>query len=383
MAVWYPEAMVNKAVKSGGSFIDGVPFRGVLHTTEGRSFSPRKDSYGGWHTAYPHFTLIQTDTGVAIFQHLPIDVAARALKNKRGGVQTNRARTIQIEIVGKAAESSDFSEQMLTAISSWMRWVEAETGVLPIAPLEFIGWEGAGEAAKSRMSSNEWMAFNGWCGHQHVPENDHWDPGRINIGRLLMTAAATQSDVVDDGSDGPPPALEMRYRVVNVSSDDVLNVRAAAGTDAAVVSGLAADADGIELSSDRLTMGGADWVRVTVDGSHEGWVNSRFLAPHEGGSLFRVIDVAADDVLNVRLGAGVDHAVAAELPPDQRDIRRSGRAAIVAGAIWWEITMPTVGWVHSAYLQNQAKRVVVRSAGPETPQTDELDHGSVEAESVD
>jgi hypothetical protein len=271
---------------------------------------------------------------------------------------------------------------MLAAISSWMRWVEVEAGVAPIAPLEFIGWEGAGEAARSRMSSNEWMAFNGWCGHQHVPENDHWDPGRINIGRLLMTAGVSQNDVVDDSND-PEPALELRYRVVNVAPDDLLNVRAAAGTHAAIVSGLAADADGIELSSDRVTLSGSDWVGVTVDGSDEGWVNSRFLAPHEGQSSFRVIGVAAQDVLNVRLSAGVPNAVVAEFPPDQRDVRRSGRAAIVAGAIWWEVTMPAAGWVHSAYLRNQAKRAVVRSAGLETPETDELDHGSVEAESVD
>jgi hypothetical protein len=34
------------------------------------------------------------------------------------------------------------------------------------------------------MSDDEWNAFNGWCGHQHVPENSHWDPGKLNIDHL-------------------------------------------------------------------------------------------------------------------------------------------------------------------------------------------------------
>jgi hypothetical protein len=35
------------------------------------------------------------------------------------------------------------------------------------------------------MTEDEWNNFDGWCGHQHVPENEHWDPGKLDIGRLL------------------------------------------------------------------------------------------------------------------------------------------------------------------------------------------------------
>ena len=35
------------------------------------------------------------------------------------------------------------------------------------------------------MTNDEWNDFDGWCGHQHVPENEHWDPGKLDIGRLL------------------------------------------------------------------------------------------------------------------------------------------------------------------------------------------------------
>jgi hypothetical protein len=37
------------------------------------------------------------------------------------------------------------------------------------------------------MSKSIWEQFNGVCGHQHVPENKHWDPGAIAWARLIGT----------------------------------------------------------------------------------------------------------------------------------------------------------------------------------------------------
>ncbi|HEY6222818.1 MAG TPA: hypothetical protein VIW26_03470, partial [Gemmatimonadales bacterium] len=42
-----------------------------------------------------------------------------------------------------------------------------------------------------RFTAAAWLAFDGWCGHQHVPNNDHGDPGAIDIARLLAIAAPT------------------------------------------------------------------------------------------------------------------------------------------------------------------------------------------------
>jgi hypothetical protein len=389
MAVWYPDAVVNEAVKNGGSFIDGVPFRGVLHTTEGPSFHPRDDSYGGWHTAYPHFTLIEKSSGVTVYQHLPINIAARALKNKRGGVQTNRARAIQIEIVGRAAASPNFSEQMLGAISAWMRWVENETGVAPVAPLEFIGWGGSGEGAPSRMSSNEWMQFDGWCGHQHVPENDHWDPGRINIDRLLAAAPAEDAAAVaaaDAAAEGvtdaeKPTTSGGSYKVVNVGEGDILNVRAGAGLDGEIVSALAADAAGLGISGESATVGQSKWVQVTVAGNTEGWVNAHYLAPDDRRPLYRT-DVEEGSYLNVRTEAGSEQDVVATLTATQRDIETSGRAAVMEDGVWWEIAAPAAGWVHSDYLVDQDARPTLRGGADDVPEIDEITHGDVEIDSV-
>ena len=46
----------------------------------------------------PHFTIDLRDG--EIHQHISLAEAARALKNTSGGVETNRAGTIQIEIIG-------------------------------------------------------------------------------------------------------------------------------------------------------------------------------------------------------------------------------------------------------------------------------------------
>ena len=43
------------------------------------------------------------------------------------------------------------------------------------------------------------------CGHQHVPENDHWDPGNLNVQRAVQHAKAILGGTVTPPP-GPPPA---------------------------------------------------------------------------------------------------------------------------------------------------------------------------------
>jgi hypothetical protein len=53
------------------------------------------------------------------------------------------------------------------------------------------------------MSDIVWTRFNGWCGHQHVPNNDHGDPGNIDIGYLLQRGAPQTQGVVKPMYDPP------------------------------------------------------------------------------------------------------------------------------------------------------------------------------------
>ncbi|GAA0464000.1 hypothetical protein [Streptomyces olivaceiscleroticus] len=38
------------------------------------------------------------------------------------------------------------------------------------------------------MSASQWNGFRGICGHQHVPENDHGDPGSLDFRHVLELA---------------------------------------------------------------------------------------------------------------------------------------------------------------------------------------------------
>lgn len=173
--------------QDSGPFVT-APERLVLHTTEGASAAGAIAAFrstGSW----PHFTV---DLGRQIrYQHIPVNLGARALMNTPGGVETNREDAIQVEMVGFASQTQDWTDDAL-------RWGAANVFV-PILAACGIGtshpvFVGADQSpasvhAKQRMTFDQWDAFGGICGHQHVPENDHWDPGAFPIDRLLTFLA--------------------------------------------------------------------------------------------------------------------------------------------------------------------------------------------------
>lgn len=187
MTPLYPGAIsIPFLSASGGSYLTGVPMRGILHTTQSKDYFPSQTSYFG-HRNPPHFTIIQKAGKVRIYQHYSINVAARALANPvkaHDDVQTNRMGAIQIEICWYSEQIASLPAPLKEGLKSLMRWIEAEAEIKRAAPV-FFGDEAYGEGGVARMSTQKWRAFNGWCGHQHVPENKHWDPGRIDIDSLL------------------------------------------------------------------------------------------------------------------------------------------------------------------------------------------------------
>ena len=184
MEPWWSEATKLEFASQNGGTYTGGPFRGVIHTTEYKWYKPSKKIY---YTHYdpPHFTMVMEQSDVKFYQHFPITVAARALENRAGGVETNRRSAIQIEIAWTAADIANLPEAMVERLWDWMRWVETQTDMKGWNYREFRGIEARGLDGVGRMTNDEWNAFEGWCGHQHVPENEHWDPGKLDIGRLL------------------------------------------------------------------------------------------------------------------------------------------------------------------------------------------------------
>lgn len=183
MDAFYPQAQqIIFAGPTGGPYVS-APFRGVIHTTQSVSYTPSKYEYYG-HSNPPHFTVAKSSSGARVFQHYSVKVAARALANMDGGVQTNRQCAIQIEIAWRAENIAALPLPMKDALRGLIRWINAQCGIKRAAPA-FYGSEAYGNGSEARMEAAEWTSFNGWCGHQHVPENIHWDPGKIDIEYLL------------------------------------------------------------------------------------------------------------------------------------------------------------------------------------------------------
>ena len=192
MADWYPGS-IQKIGNDSGSFVVGYPKRGILHTVEG-SIAGALAAYKK-NNSWPHFTVAKN--GI-VYQHIGISKAARALENRSGGVETNRAGAIQIEVEGFAS-APVWPQAQVAAMRSLMRWIESEAGVQPVGPV-FGSSEQYGLKNPLEFTQDEWRKFNGWCGHQHVPENVHWDPGAIDLALLLPTVVIhppSQDMVID------------------------------------------------------------------------------------------------------------------------------------------------------------------------------------------
>lgn len=185
---------------------------GVVHTTEGRTLP-----------SYNNGAMAPTVTGVPDiaakkirwYQHYDVDESARALANKLGGVQTNTANAFQIELVGTCDDTKSATwsgrkagadyiywpaapDWALHEVAWLVRWLHDNHGI----PLTCVkDWLAYGKdtrrpgvtpasygANPARMTFSQWQAFKGWCGHQHVPENDHGDPGSMNFARVIQLA---------------------------------------------------------------------------------------------------------------------------------------------------------------------------------------------------
>jgi hypothetical protein len=191
-ALWYPDAK-KEEMTNADRFLGG-PARGVLHTTEGSSYAGACQIYR-LKSCAPHFTVEGRD----VYQHIPINRAARALESLSGGVETNRWSAIQIEVVGRAA-NPNWPPETIESTRLLMAWIEAQTGIEPRAPRFIASSAAYGRNAPQRMAPDVWKQWNGWCGHQHVPENKHWDPGAAPMIALLTRERLTPENPRPQGA---------------------------------------------------------------------------------------------------------------------------------------------------------------------------------------
>ena len=178
--LWLDGVEQERSPKNGPRFLE-LPWRGVLHTTEGGGIGGALQTFRATNF-WPHLT-IEPATG-RIVQHLPLTIGSRALSDKVTP-WPNASRCIQIEIVGFAAQSPSWAPEHLAFVRDVLRRIEDLVPIPRRSGRSFLNAAGVNATPSNRMSVDEWKRFSGWCGHQHVPGESHWDPGGLDIEAVL------------------------------------------------------------------------------------------------------------------------------------------------------------------------------------------------------
>ena len=178
-SLWIPNATTEIPPVNGPAYRP-YPWRGVLHTTEGPTLSGALATFR-MTNFWPTMT-VEPKT-LSIVQHYSLGGGARALSDH--ATFENAARCVQIEIVGLAAETPNWPPEWLAFIREVMRSIDDLVPIPRVAPRTFLDANGVSSTPANRMTVDEWARFSGWCGHQHVPGETHWDPGAIDVASLL------------------------------------------------------------------------------------------------------------------------------------------------------------------------------------------------------
>jgi hypothetical protein len=202
----------------------------VWHSTEGTSLP----DYSGGSIA-PNLTAVPDFKNKKLlwYQHFDFDRSSRALVNLTGGVETNTLNVVQIEIVGTCdpgthahwgstqhlymPELPDWAVRDLAAFAKWAH----DTNSVPL--ISGVSWKAYsasyGASNGVRMSNSKWETFKGHCGHEHVAENLHGDPGAFPMAAILEKAG-TNTVVTPPGSSGAvKPRVSLKNLVAAAKTD--------------------------------------------------------------------------------------------------------------------------------------------------------------------
>lgn len=158
-----------------GPLIESAGDKAIWHTTEGSMSSAAGIFSTG--VDIPHI-LINPATGQTI-QYLPLNQFAKALEHPRGTPETNRAGCRQVEIAGKASEAGRWPTSYYERLGALAVLIEHRTDI------RRANYHPFGRNAQ-RLTPTGFIRAKGHLGHQHVPNNSHWDPGSFRIGTLFL-----------------------------------------------------------------------------------------------------------------------------------------------------------------------------------------------------
>lgn len=166
--LWFPGANLSRPARTdGGSYVEAAP-KALWHGTE--TSGVPSYSTGFW----PQMTIHKN----VAYQHIPANRAGRALQNRSGGVQTNRANVFQIEVVGFANRLPYYPIMRDVA-----KWLEEYRGVPRVTTVRWIAYDPDNRPSSYgldngvRLTGSQWLNYRGHCAHMHCPENNHGDTG--------------------------------------------------------------------------------------------------------------------------------------------------------------------------------------------------------------
>jgi hypothetical protein len=180
---WLPEGhhwglkIEHRRLPDAGVFIGGG-HKLCWHTTEGYNIDAM------WRVlrdknAAPHFVIDPGGGDAEVYQCIALNRAARALEHPPGTPPTNTANCIQVEICDYAKNAGDWGHVIYRDLGALAALIDHRFNIRR-------GYRPFTVPAK-KVTPAGFVRATGHLGHSHVPNNSHWDPGRMN-GSALMRA---------------------------------------------------------------------------------------------------------------------------------------------------------------------------------------------------
>lgn len=180
MNLWCDGVRRVPAWQDGGSMLGG-PKRVIWHSTENDPTRTSAYTIAEYlnRVGYQVHMVWNPVTG-EIVQMIPADRAGRGLRNLNGGVQTNREGDVCVQIEVVAHASKPFTQYEMKGLDKIMKWVRG-LGVPDVWP----GGPPPKYPSTDHVSAAVWNSKAGHYSHSQTPENDHDDPGAIDIRKLF------------------------------------------------------------------------------------------------------------------------------------------------------------------------------------------------------
>lgn len=242
-----------------GSFTSRVD-KATLHSTEGGSIEGAIAAYRS-HNGWPHKTVDYRKGRRRVARHVGFDQAARALRNTSAPGQTNRAGTIQYELVANAATIlSQYDEQDWIDLGRDVIGPDCRSlGIPLVCTVEMPTYpppngERLGRES-TRLTHPEMAATVGIVGHCNWPENTHGDPGPLTA-KHYRNGTVSAMDLILQGAGATDPEPEPEddmftdedRRKLNVIYEQLIGSKDKAGPEALrqLLREDAADSDAVE-----------------------------------------------------------------------------------------------------------------------------------------